>query len=130
MALAVAIGGMVGAAARYVLLRQWPPGPDDFPVTTLIINVVGCCVMGVFMAATDHLVGHRLIRPFFGTGVLGGFTTFSTFSGELEQLVNRGDARLAAAYLAASMLAALVAVAAGAAIARRTIAMAHSRSAP
>lgn len=116
MVAAVAVGGMAGASARFALLELWPPGPDDFPLTTLLINVVGCAVMGLFMTVTDHVKRHHLLRPFFGTGVLGGFTTFSTFSGELEQLVGRGDARVALIYLVVTMVATLGGVAVGAAL--------------
>jgi CrcB protein len=64
---------------------------------------------------------HRLVRPFFGTGVLGGFTTFSTYAVDIQKLVNSGHARTGLAYLAGTMLAALAAVWIAATLTRRVI---------
>ncbi|WP_079664526.1 FluC/FEX family fluoride channel [Streptomyces sp. 3214.6] len=73
--------------------------------------MVGCAVIGVFMVLiSDVWAAHRLVRPFFGTGVLGGFTTFSTYAVDIEKLVNGGHPRTGLAYLAATMCAALAAV--------------------
>ena len=61
--------------------------PGSFPWTTLLVNGVGCAVIGVFMVViTDVWAAHRLVRPFFGTGVLGGFTTFSTYAVDIQKL--------------------------------------------
>jgi CrcB protein len=68
-------------------------------------------VIGVFMVViTDVWAAHRLVRPFFGTGVLGGFTTFSTYAVDIQQLVADGRARAGLAYLGLTLLAALAAV--------------------
>ncbi|MGA5452001.1 fluoride efflux transporter CrcB [Streptomyces umbrinus] len=107
----VALGGGIGAAARYGASLFWPVASGGFPWTTLCVNTVGCAVIGVFMVIiSDVCAAHRLVRPFFGTGVLGGFTTFSTYAVDIERLVNAGGARSALAYLAATLLAALAAV--------------------
>ncbi|MFF1695615.1 fluoride efflux transporter CrcB [Streptomyces sp. NPDC058257] len=107
----VAVGGAIGASARYGASLIWPTAPAAFPTATLLVNVVGCAVMGVFMVIlTEMRTPHRLLRPFFGTGVLGGFTTFSTYAVDIERLVERGHARTGLAYLGLTLLSALVAV--------------------
>ena len=118
----VAVGGAIGATARYALSLQWPVQPAGFPWATFWTNVVGCAVIGVFMVViTDVWAAHRLVRPFFGTGVLGGFTTFSTYAVDIQKLLDAGHPRTGAAYLAATMLAALGAVWLGVAAARRVL---------
>lgn len=107
----VAAGGALGASARYGASLLWPTAPGSFPWTTLAVNAAGCAVIGVFMVVvTEVWAAHRLVRPFFGTGVLGGFTTFSTYAVDVQRLVADGHARTGAAYLAATVLAALAAV--------------------
>ncbi|MFF4759240.1 fluoride efflux transporter CrcB [Streptomyces sp. NPDC001292] len=107
----VALGGAFGATARYAV-SQWLPAPaGGFPWAIFWINVFGCAVIGVFMVViTDVWGAHRLVRPFFGTGVLGGFTTFSTYAVDIQRLVDSGHARTGLAYLAATPCAALAAV--------------------
>ncbi|GLP64729.1 putative fluoride ion transporter CrcB 1 [Streptomyces sp. TUS-ST3] len=107
----VALGGALGATARYALALNWPAPPGGFPWATFWTNVVGCAVIGVFMVLiTDVLAAHRLVRPFFGTGVLGGFTTFSTYAVDIQKLVDHGRPATGLTYLAATLLAALTAV--------------------
>ncbi|MCW7942860.1 hypothetical protein AAW14_12600 [Streptomyces hygroscopicus] len=107
----VALGGALGATARYAASLWWPWRAGGFPWTTFGINLVGCAVIGVFMVViTDVWAAHRLVRPFFGTGVLGGFTTFSTYAVEIQRLVAGGHARTALAYLFATLFGALAAV--------------------
>ncbi|MFF5302258.1 fluoride efflux transporter CrcB [Streptomyces sp. NPDC013161] len=118
----VALGGAIGAVARYATSLWWPAESGGFPWTTFGINVVGCAVIGVFMVViTDVWAAHRLVRPFFGTGVLGGFTTFSTYAVDIQKLVDAGHPRTALAYLAATLLAALAAVWVGVTAARRVL---------
>ena len=116
----VAVGGAAGASARYAASLLWPTAAGAFPWTTLVVNTVGCAVIGAFMVLiTDIWAGHRLLRPFFGTGVLGGFTTFSTYAVDAQQLLTSGRVATAAAYLAATAAAAIMAVWAAAALTRR-----------
>lgn len=122
---AVAVGGALGATARYAAGLRWPAQHGGFPWTTFGVNVVGCALMGVLMVAvTEVWRPHRLARPFLGTGVLGGFTTFSTYGVDTRRLVDTGHPATGLLYLAATPLAALTAVwlatlAARAALARR-----------
>ncbi|MFD5856915.1 fluoride efflux transporter CrcB [Streptomyces chartreusis] len=118
----VAAGGALGATARYALALWWPLQPGGFPWATFWTNVVGCAVIGVFMVIiTDVWAAHRLVRPFFGTGVLGGFTTFSTYAVDIQRLVDDGHPRTGLAYLAATLVAALTAVWLASAATRRVL---------
>ncbi|WP_067274306.1 fluoride efflux transporter CrcB [Streptomyces jeddahensis] len=122
---AVALGGAAGAAARYGASLLWPAAPSAFPWTILVVNTVGCAVMGVLMVViTEGRQTHRLVRPFLGTGVLGGFTTFSTYAVDIVRLTDLREVRTALAYLALTPVAALAAVWAGSAATRRAIAAA------
>ncbi|MER5275293.1 fluoride efflux transporter CrcB [Streptomyces sp. NPDC002809] len=119
----VALGGAVGACARYGAALLWPTPTGTFPWTTLVVNVVGCAVIGVFMVViTEVWTVHRLVRPFFGTGVLGGFTTFSTYAVDIERLVDGGRVRTGLVYLGVTLLAALAAVGSAVWLTRRALA--------
>lgn len=117
---AVAVGGGIGALARYELATTWPTAPGHFPWTTFAINVSGCLLIGVLMVlVTEVRVAHPLVRPFLGVGVLGGFTTFSTYAVEIHGLLKPGSAGVALAYLGGTLLAAGLAVLTGVAVTRR-----------
>lgn len=108
---AIAAGGAIGATARYLVGLGWPAPPGGFPVSTLIVNVVGCGLIGILMVlVTDVLTQQRLLRPFLGTGVLGGFTTFSTYAVDIQQLVSGRHAGTALLYLVTTIVGALLAV--------------------
>ncbi|WP_086732594.1 fluoride efflux transporter CrcB [Streptomyces glaucescens] len=119
----VALGGGIGATARYAASLRWPAAPDGFPWATFWVNVAGCAVIGVFLVAVTEggRPAHPLLRPFFGTGVLGGFTTFSTYAVDIQRLVESGRPGTAGAYLAATLSAALAAVWLAATAARRLL---------
>ncbi|HEU4421319.1 MAG TPA: fluoride efflux transporter CrcB [Pilimelia sp.] len=117
----VSVGGALGALARYGLSVALPHRPGSFPWATFVTNVTGCLLIGVLMVLIIEVwAAHRLLRPFLGTGVLGGYTTFSTYTVEVQQLVSVGAARTALLYLAATLAAALAAVYAGVTLARLT----------
>ncbi|QTD96502.1 fluoride efflux transporter FluC [Streptomyces cyanogenus] len=119
---AVAAGGALGATGRYALTLAWPTPSGGFPWATFWTNVSGCAAMGVLMVlVTEVWAAHRLLRPFLGTGVLGGFTTFSTYAVDSRGLVDAGRPGLAIAYLAATLCAALAAVWLASAAARRLL---------
>ena len=108
---AISVGGGLGATARFGVAQWWPVRPGEFPWSTLAVNVVGCFAIGVLMVTVTELwAAPKLVRPFLGIGVLGGFTTFSTFALELRRLIDAGAAATAVAYLGLSMLAGLGAV--------------------
>lgn len=108
---AVFLGGALGGIARYGLARMMPVEAGHFPWATLLTNVLGCALIGILMVFVLEVPGpHRLARPFLGVGVLGGFTTFSTFAVETDRLTSSGHGVLALTYLAASLALCLVAV--------------------
>ncbi|WP_326686888.1 MULTISPECIES: CrcB family protein [unclassified Streptomyces] len=119
---AVAAGGGLGAAARYAAALAWPTAGGAFPWTTLLVNAAGCAVIGVFMVvSTEVWAAHPLVRPFFGTGVLGGFTTFSAYAVDIQRLADQGAAEAALGYLALTLVIALVSVWATASVTRRVV---------
>jgi CrcB protein len=106
----VALGGMIGALGRYGIAVAWPTPAATFPWATFVTNVVGCALIGALMVLiSDVWTPHRLIRPFAGTGILGGFTTFSTYSVDVERLLASSAARTGLALLVAMPAAAIVA---------------------
>jgi CrcB protein len=119
---AIAVGGAIGACARYGATVVWATSLRGFPWTTFTINVTGCAVMGVLMVLiTERRPVHRLVRPFAGTGIIGGYTTFSTYTVDLQRLLTHGEAALALLYLIATVLAALAALWAGTVLARAAL---------
>lgn len=107
----ISAGGVLGALARYAVSLAVPTGPGGFPWGVFWVNVTGCALIGVLMVlVTEVWPGHRLLRPFLGTGVLGGFTTFSTYTVDIVRLIESGAPGVAAAYLVGTVPAALAAV--------------------
>ncbi len=112
--LVVAVGGGLGALARYGVSLLLPTTPGHFPLGTFLINVIGCALIGALMVlVTDVFTAGPLLRPFFGTGILGGFTTFSTYTNEFRALLTPDTVVLAFGYLAGTLVCALLAVVAG-----------------
>ncbi|MTE14371.1 fluoride efflux transporter CrcB [Nocardia sp. CT2-14] len=106
----VSIGGAVGALARYGLALAWPTPAAGFPWTTFATNVIGCFLIGVLMVVVTEIVtAHPLVRPFLGVGILGGFTTFSTYANETRGLIQPGTVATAFLYMAATLVCALLA---------------------
>ncbi len=85
----IAVGGALGSLGRYGLGRALPHGPESIPVSTLLVNIVGSLLLGVIVSARPH---DPWLRPFLGTGVLGGFTTFSAFALETDRLLETSPA--------------------------------------
>ena len=107
--LAVALGGAAGASLRYALTVLEPDG-GGFPATTFAINVVGSFLLAL-LPASAWVRRHHLLPPLLGTGVLGGFTTLSTWSEHTRSLVAEGAAATAGAYAAGTLVTCLAAVA-------------------
>lgn len=88
LVLAAAVGGIVGAECRYGVGVAVPHDADAFPWSTVLINASGCLVIGALMVVLLELTSpHRLARPFLGVGILGGYTTYSTFAVDVQRLV-------------------------------------------
>ncbi len=118
----ISLGGVIGALARYGLGRAFPATPGQFPWTTFAINVIGCFLIGVLMAIVVHAPWtHPMGRPFLGVGILGGFTTFSTYAVDTVKLGQAGDPGTAIVYLFGTVLAAMVSVYIGLAVTRRVL---------
>lgn len=117
----VALGGALGASCRHLVnagaLRLFGP---SFPVGTLAVNVVGGLLMGLLAGflAFKYSGGGQGIRLFLGTGILGGFTTFSAFSLDAVLLWERGQAAGALAYVLASVVLSIAALLAGLSLAK------------
>ncbi|WP_062443110.1 fluoride efflux transporter FluC [Herbidospora daliensis] len=115
---AISAGGVAGSLVRYGLGVLFPSAPG-FPWTTLFINVTGCLLIGVLMVAiTEIWAAPAWVRPLLGVGVLGGYTTFSTYIADIGLLVAGGAPRSALVYLVVTPLLALAAVWAGTAATR------------
>jgi CrcB protein len=116
---------MAGASGRYALELAWPPGHGTLPWATLVTNVSGCLLIGVLMVCVldgrPAALRHPLARPFLGVGVLGGYTTFSTYTVQTDALLAGGRPLLALCYLIGTLVAALAAVLVGAAAARTIV---------
>ena len=110
----VALGGALGALGRWGVAEALPSSPGGWPWATLLVNLSGCLLIGVLLAVVlgRHPTSPWL-RPFLATGVLGGYTTYSTFAVDVVRLVDDGAVAVAAAYLLASVLGGVLAVVAG-----------------
>jgi CrcB protein len=112
--LLVMIGGAVGAGLRYeagrLALRALGPA---FPWGTLIVNLSGGLLIGLLAGAMGEGAAQRPLWMLLAVGVLGGFTTFSAFSLDLFAMIEHGQAGVALAYVAASVLGSLLLLMAG-----------------
>lgn len=125
---AVSAGGAAGSAARYLIGQQWPAAVGTFPASTLAINVLGCALIGLLMVlVTEVWTGQRLLRPFLGTGVLGGFTTFSAYTVDTQRLLAGAHFGTAFLYLVLTVIGALVAVWMTTTATRRLVSIGHER---
>jgi CrcB protein len=108
--LAIAIGGAIGAVARYQMGQffiRFLGG--QFPYNTLFVNVLGCLLMGVFYGFfTAKLNVSPEWRSFILVGILGAFTTFSTFTLEILSLIERGNLLSASIYVFSSVSLSLI----------------------
>ena len=115
--LAVALGSALGGMLRWAVGLWVNPLWQGFPLGTLLVNCVGGLLIGMALVGFEHWP-LALPRAFVITGLLGGLTTFSAFSGESLQLLQRGAGALALLHAAGHVLGALVCAAAGFALAR------------
>lgn len=107
----VAIGGVAGAEARYGLDVALSHGSGAFPWATVLVNATGCLLIGALMVVLTEIARpHRLWRPFLGVGVLGGYTTYSTFAVDARGLIVAHRAPAALGYVVLTFAACLFAV--------------------
>ena len=118
----VALGGALGTTVRWSLGTAFPVPPGAFPWTTFAINVVGSLLLGMLLESLARSGPdggwRRWLRLGAGTGVMGGFTTYSTFMVESDLLIRGGHVGLAAAYVAGSVSAGVAAALVGVLAAR------------
>ena len=118
--IAIALGGALGAVGRYALSSQithWI-GPG-FPWGILLVNVLGCFVMGVVAELGALMLNlSPEVRAFLTTGILGGLTTFSAFALDSAAMIERGDWMATVAYVAASVVGSILALFLGLAVVR------------
>lgn len=111
---AIALGGAIGAAARYGVAQLIPVARSGFPWATFWTNVSGSFALGlILILLLERLPPTRYVRPFVATGFLGAYTTYSTFAVEADLLVRGGHAPTGIAYALVSLVAGFLAVWAG-----------------
>ncbi|HEX3485196.1 MAG TPA: fluoride efflux transporter CrcB [Micropepsaceae bacterium] len=113
--LAIAVGGAAGSLARHFLSSSiYGVTGSAFPYGILVVNVLGGLIMGIIVELGALKLNYTMeMRAFLTTGMLGGFTTFSTFSLDSALLIERGDWAGAAIYMIASVLLSVGALFAG-----------------
>jgi CrcB protein len=113
--LACSLGGIAGAEARYGLSTAIAHRASEFAWSTVVVNASGCLLIGALMAVLVDLMTapHHLVRPFLGVGVLGGYTTYSTFAVDAHQLLLANRPLVALGYVAATLVACGLAVCMG-----------------
>jgi CrcB protein len=125
----IAVGGALGSAARYGAGVLWPHDPSQVAWSTFAVNVAGGFLLGLLMVfVNDVWPPHRYVRPFVGVGILGGFTTFSTYMLDTHSLLAAGRLPVALLYLMGTLLVGLVAVWLGIVGGRGAAALLRARS--
>lgn len=116
----MAIGGAVGAPLRYELALHVTSPSAGFPLSTFLINVSGAFLLGLLVTlVAERWPPTRYVRPFLGTGVLGAYTTWSTFMVDSDELIKDGHIPMAVLYVTATLVAGLVATVIGIRLARQ-----------
>lgn len=110
----VSLGGVLGAVVRALIEQSWPHEVTAIGWATFTINVTGCFLIGVLVVSVERFTPHHLVRPFLGTGFLGGYTTFSTHIVEVQRMMEHAHVPLAVCYLALQLISGVAAAAAGA----------------
>ena len=112
--LLAALGGALGALARWAIAEALPSSPTGGPWATLLVNLTGCLLLGaLFAVLAARFADAAWPRPLLAVGVLGGYTTYSAFAVEVVRLTGDGAVLSAGAYVLVSVVGAVAAVAAG-----------------
>lgn len=112
--LLVMIGGAIGSGARHLTGRAMlhALGPN-YPFGTMTVNLVGGLIMGLLIGALVRFGGNENVRLFVAVGILGGYTTFSSFALDVANMIERGQAGAALGYVLISVIGSVLAVFAG-----------------
>jgi CrcB protein len=110
---AVALGGLVGSAARVGIGMLAGSGDSGFPAGIVVVNLVGSFFLGFYLARRERSVSRPASMQFWAIGVFGSFTTFSAFSVELVELLAAGRLLGSIAYVGISVIGGLVVAMAG-----------------
>ena len=109
-----ALGGALGALARWAVTVALPSSPTGWPWATLLVNLTGCLLLGVLFAVLAARAPEASWpRPFLAVGVLGGYTTYSAFAVEVVRLTEAGALLAAGGYVVLSVVGGAAAVVAG-----------------
>jgi fluoride exporter len=112
--LLAALGGALGALARWAVAVALPSSPTGWPWATLLVNLTGCFLLGaLFALLAARFPDAAWPRHLLAVGVLGGYTTYSAFAVEVVRLAESGALLIAGAYVVASVVGGVAAVAAG-----------------
>lgn len=103
--LLAALGGALGALARWAVSRALPASHGQWPWATVLVNLTGCLLIGVLLAVVlARFAGSPWLRPFLAVGILGGYTTYSTFAVDIVRLGEAGAWAAAVGYLLLSVV--------------------------
>jgi fluoride exporter len=117
----IAVGGMLGATARFKLAEAIPTPPGHFPWATFWTNLSGSFVLGFLLVLLlERFPPNRYLRPFLATGVIGAYTTMSTYMVETTVLIKDGHAATGLLYGLGSLVTGVVLAYAGIVAARLT----------
>lgn len=106
----VGFGSAIGALIRYLLTCWWKQRQVDWPFATLFINITGCFILGLL---TSHVASHSAAMQFIGIGMMGGYTTFSTFNTEIISMVDERRWKAALVYIGLSYVFGILATVVG-----------------
>ncbi len=122
IAAVVAAGGVLGSLARWAIVIAIPWHPPSLPTATLVVNLLGCLLIGVLLTWwTEGIPPAWWVRPFAAVGIVGGFTTFSTVGVEGGRRVDAGALGMAVTYTLGSVILGLLLVHIGSYGARRAL---------
>jgi CrcB protein len=124
----ISLGGALGSLARWGTSTAWPGGDPHSPWATLQVNLLGAALIGVLMVLVRRGGAEgRYARPFLGVGVLGGYTTFSTYALDVHGMLLAHRPAMAGAYLVGTVVLGLLAAWAGIALGRALVSLGHRR---
>jgi CrcB protein len=118
----VAVAGTIGVLSRYAVVVLMKPQPDQFPLSTFIVNIAGCFIIGVIhVISTEKEILNSVQRTALIIGFLGGLTTFSSLALETIRLIELNQLRTGISYLVLSLILGIGATFSGLTIARKFI---------